>query len=241
MHQERSDGICKTQVIVTRPAPDGEAFARALEAAGMSAILSPVIEIVPREERPALDGVAAIAFTSANGARAFARNAAAPPIPAFAVGAMTAAAARAAGFDEVHAATGDVAGLARLIAAHRPAGDVLHICGDDRAGDLAGLLAEAGLAARRLVLYKAKPAEGLSPAALRAIGAGAADYVALFSPRSARLFVAQAAAAGLVERLSTLHAACLSEAVAAAARAPFRSFVIPAERTAASMIARLRR
>jgi uroporphyrinogen-III synthase len=210
------------RVIVTRPAPDGAAFADQLAAAGMAAILSPVMTIRPRPLPADARAPDAAAFTSANGVRAAAAGILGRDLAVFAVGDATAQAAHAEGFTNVHVATGDVAALAALIAARRAeagrAGEVVHFGGESLAGDLVGRLAERGVAARRVVAYVAEPAAALAPAARAALAApGRGLWVAHFSPRSARLFLGLVDAAGLAGSLGRIAAACLSPAVAAAA------------------------
>ncbi len=215
--------FASARVIVTRPEPDAAAFAAMVEAAGMTPVLSPAMEIQFLPKVVSFDGVAALAFTSANGVRAL-RQAALPgcvlALPVFAVGMASADAAREAGFGGVIAAGGDVASLAGLIGESVGKGAVvLHVCGSDRAGDLAELLAASGIGARRAALYAARPASRLSAAAEAALREPSAnDWATFFSPRTARLFIEQARASGMAGRLNTFRAACLSDAVAEAAR-----------------------
>lgn len=208
------------KVIVTRPSPDAESFARRLMQIGADPILSPVMAILRRDVALDLEQIAALAFTSANGVRAFAGLSALRNRPVFAVGSATAAAARAAGFADVQAAQGDVETLAALIAQSKPAGPILHLAGSERAGDLILLLARRGVEARRAALYDAVEIDNLEPQA-RALLAESSENpaVVLFSPRSARLFLAQARRAGLAHRLNNAVALCLSQDVAAAAGA----------------------
>ena len=153
------------RLLITRPAADAMALAAELEARGHSVLCAPVIEIVMKPDAvPDLAGVKGLAFTSANGVRAFQPFApAVRHFPAYAVGPQTAAALGAAGFSNVHIADGDVASLAGTIAADGPQGPVLHISGRNQAGDLAAALQAAGCAARRAVLYEARAAENLPP------------------------------------------------------------------------------
>ena len=64
-------------------------------------------------------------------------------------------------------AGGNVEELSRLVIERsRPEGGrLLHVAGSDVAGDLAGLLREAGFAIERIVLYEARPAAAFSPPA----------------------------------------------------------------------------
>lgn len=229
------------KVLITRPQPDAGAFAAECAQAGMETVLAPLMDIAIRRAPVDLGGAGAVAFTSANGARAFAANCAERALPAFAVGEASAAAARQAGFQTVYAAGGDVDALAALIAGRREAlgGAVLHAAGARRAGDLIAALAAVGVSGRRLVLYEAVEADKLPDAAVAAIaGAAPADWAALFSPASAALLARLVRAAGLDDRLKAMRAACLSEAVAAAARAlDWRAVKIAPARRADAMIA----
>jgi len=219
------------KIIVTRPAPDAAPFAAMLREAGVEPVLSPVMEIV-RKPGPAPTGYDAVAFTSANGARAFAEASDDRAVPVFAVGAATADEARALGFADVRVADGDVEALARLIGSVAPK-RTLHVAGADRAGDLVALLAAQGLSAERVTFYEARPIPGMTDAARAAFVEGAG--VALFSPRSAVLFKAQAAAAGFTPPFLAT-AWCLSEAVADAAADFSQRRVAPAA-TAQSLVA----
>src|SRR5258708_37900290 len=91
------------------------------------------------------DGVQALLFTSANGARAGAAATARRDIPVFAVGDATAATARKLGFAEVASAGGAVDDLAALVEGRLdPAhGTLLHAAGSALAGDLGTRLARA--------------------------------------------------------------------------------------------------
>lgn len=221
-------------VLVTRPAPDGEAFAEDCRRAGLSPLLAPVMTIDIETRPVSLSGIGALAFTSANGVRAFVRNAARRDLPVFAVGAVTAAAAKAAGFGDVRAAGGDVDALAAHIAAEKNdiTGAVLHVAGADRAGDLVAMLEARGIAARRLALYRARALDALDGAAMTALRESE-GWVSLFSPRTARLFRSLAGDADL----SRWRAACLSPAVAAAVGSGWAEIAVPARPDAAGLIA----
>lgn len=227
-------------VLITRPEPEAAAFAEICMARGYETIVSPLMEIHIMEAKVDLSGVGALAFTSVNGVRAFAQNSAERQLPVFAVGETSADAARAAGFENVHAANGDVDALAALIAAqHKSAkGAALHCAGATRAGDLVKALEAENLPARRAVLYEAQPIAALSDAAIAALRMEKAiDWVALFSPRSARLFVDRAREAGLERSLASVNAACLSDAVAKElTAAQWKSIRVAPRRDSAAML-----
>ncbi len=230
-----------SRVIVTRPEPDATRFADLCRAHDLDPVLSPVMEIHIAKTIADLSDVGALAFTSANGVRAFAANCDARDLPVYAVGDVTAQEARAAGFARIHVAGGDVESLAGHIASEsrlaRKA--LLHVAGEHRAGDLVALLESQGIAARRQSFYRAAPAQALSPAALSALDEPGADgdlWVSLFSPRTAKLFVALAERANALAALGRVHAACLSEAVAEAAGPGWAAHHIAPEMSAESLI-----
>jgi uroporphyrinogen-III synthase len=201
------------RVLITRPREDAEAIAARLAALGHTPMIAPLLE--PRWfEGPPLDlaGIAAILATSANGVRALVRRTTRRDIPLFAVGPQTTQEARDAGFSHVENADGDAKALAAAVPGWiaADAGTLLHVCGEDSAGHLAADLSARGYALRGATLY-AVDAVPLTAAARAALGDGAVEAVLLFSPRSARIFVEQAADLPLEK----LTAFCISPATAA--------------------------
>jgi uroporphyrinogen-III synthase len=186
-------------LLLFRPGPQAAEFAAALDArlpGKFSTVAAPLTRIVELPGEIDLRGVQGLAFTSANAVVAFAARRLATNLPAWCVGDATAAAARAAGL-AADSAGGDEAALAALVAAaHRPgAGSVLHLRGRHTAGDLAERLRAAGVPARAMVIYD-QPALPLTDAVRERLVAGGPAVLAFFSPRTARLFVAEAEAAG---------------------------------------------
>ena len=106
------------RILVTRSEPGASETAARLRAAGFEALVEPVFAIAAIEaEIPAFD---ALAFTSANGARQFARLSPRRDASVFCVGARTAEAAREMGFADVVSADGDVLALLDLISRKLP-------------------------------------------------------------------------------------------------------------------------
>src|SRR5262249_50092268 len=106
------------------------------------------------------------------------------------------------------------------------AAGLVRAAGSAVAGDLSGLLEQAGFTVRRAVLYEAEPADQLSPATVTALANGTFDLVLFFSPRTAATFVAlvRSAGEGVVAGCRKATALCLSPAVAAALGAlPWRA------------------
>ena len=202
------------RVWVTRTQPQADATARRLAEMGLEPVTAPVLVVCPIAANIDLAGVAALAFTSSVGVRAFADASPRRDLPIFAVGGATAGAARAAGFAHVMASKGDVEALADLIAAARPS-RVLAPTAREPAADLPALLAARGVKAVSVVVYETKAARPDPPADI--------DAVLIHSPRAARI-VADLIGAEMAARLSAF---AISEAAAAPLRRlPFARIVI---------------
>ncbi|WP_068876501.1 MULTISPECIES: uroporphyrinogen-III synthase [unclassified Phenylobacterium] len=177
----------RQRIWITRAQPGADVTAERVRALGHDAVVAPLLAVsVLPDVRVDLHGVAALAFTSANGVRAFADASGERGLKVFAVGAATAQAARAAGFKSVLSADGDVEALAEGIAARRGElrGAVLHPGAAEPAGDLAGALERQGVEARRLILYETAPVD-LPSADAEALTQS--DAVLLHSPRAAQV------------------------------------------------------
>jgi len=152
----------RRKIWITRTQPGAEATADRVRALGHDVIVSPLLDVRPLEDvRLELDGVGALAFTSANAVRAFANLSADRALRVFAVGEATAFVARQAGFKTVLHTRGDVAALARGILDRRRdvAGDVLQPGATEPAGDLVGALERLRIPARAVAVYETVPAD----------------------------------------------------------------------------------
>jgi len=175
----------RQRIWITRAQPGADVTAERVRALGHDAVVAPLLAVrVLPDVQVDLEGVAALAFTSANGVRAFAHASGERSLKVFAVGAATAQAARAAGFRSVLSADGDVEALAEGIASRRSElrGAVLHPGAAEPAGDLAGVLERQGVEARRLILYETAPVEDLDTGRLIQ-----SDTVLLHSPRASQV------------------------------------------------------
>lgn len=199
------------KIWITRAEPGAEATAARVRERGHTPLVAPLLAVRMVED-PQIDlsGVRALAFTSANGLRAFAGACADRSLQVFAVGAATAQAAREAGFRRVLSADGDVNALADGIAARRSeiGGAVLHPGAAELAGDLAGALGRAGVEVRALTLYDTVPVEP-TPEQLEALAQ--ADVALVHSAKAGRA-LAQVLAAHPMPGLKVLG---LSKAVLA--------------------------
>jgi len=203
------------RVLVTRPSH--EDTAALLAERGHDAIIAPLLDIRFRPgSEIALDGVQAVLVTSANSIRALARRTRRRDVKIMAVGAQSAATARALGFSNVAHADGDAAALADLTAAQLTpdGGALVHAAGAETRGRLAEALQSRGFEVRSEVLYEALAATALPGPAQQAILGGNIDAALFFSPRTARLFAEIVTREGLGERCRALLALCISQAAA---------------------------
>jgi uroporphyrinogen-III synthase len=176
----------RRRIWITRAAPGAEKTAERVRALGHDPLIHPLLEVQPVTPVDLdLSDVGALAFTSANGVRAFAQAWAGRELPVFAVGEATGQAARQAGFRKVYSTTGDVTALADGIAARRREipGAILHPGAANPAGDLVGDLMARSVPARSVVLYQTAVRQ--PDAALLADLPGL-DAVLVHSPRAAQ-------------------------------------------------------
>ena len=201
------------RVIVTRARGDAARTAAALRARGHDALISPVLEIVgagaaidPGEARAVIATSAhAFAFLPGDDLARLAH------LPLFVVGARTAQAAAKAGFAPPRVIAAHAAELAPLIVAVLPsAAPLLYLAGHDRKPDLEGALSGLGFGVDVSVTYEARALDSLSPEVAKALAGGDADAVLHFSRRSARLFEACVARAGLLAQAARLRHVCIS-------------------------------
>ncbi|WP_091735264.1 uroporphyrinogen-III synthase [Phenylobacterium immobile] len=173
-------------VWITRAQPGADATAARVRAHGHQAWVTPLLEVrLLPDIAYDLSGVGALAFTSANGVRAFAQARTERDLKVFAVGRATADAARAARFRTVLSTDGNVDSLADGISARRREikGYVLHPGAEELAGDLVGLLEGYGIEARRLIVYETAPLPVPAEDIARLV---TADVVLVHSAKAAR-------------------------------------------------------
>jgi uroporphyrinogen-III synthase len=189
------------RLLLTRPTADAARTASALRARGHEPIEAPLldIEIVSDAELGAGPWTA-ILVTSANAVRAVAahrRHGELRGIAVFTVGERSAQAMRDAGFSNVTSAGGNVSDLAGLVAARaKPPARLLYLAGEERSGDLAGLLRTQNFTVDTALVYRAVINEQhLAAAALTA----GIDGVLHFSRRSAEAYLEATSHAGLLE------------------------------------------
>lgn len=204
------------RILVTRPLPDGERTAQALSAAGHDVMLAPLTRIRP-VAADVTGAWAGVIITSINAIRALTRAQLEPllALPLFAVGERSAAAARAAGFRDIHTPRSDAGDLVRLIVSRRlgHSHPYLYLAGAERAADIEGELKRRGIAAVTMVVYRTVTT-GFPPDLFDAIDHGSIDAVLHFSRRSAETYLAGAKDAGLLAAALKPRQLCISGTVA---------------------------
>jgi uroporphyrinogen-III synthase len=190
------------RILLTRPQADAERTATALRTRGHEVIVAPLLdlELLPDAELGAGPWAALLA-TSANAVRAIAnhrRHDELCAVAVFTVGDRTAQAMRDCGFTSVTSAGGNVNDLARLVAARMtPPARLLYLAGEERSGDLAGLLRERDFMVHTALVYRAVVTTNLPREAADALATGL-DGVLHFSRRSAEAYVNAARNTGLL-------------------------------------------
>jgi uroporphyrinogen-III synthase len=203
------------RLIITRPEDDALALKAKLESRGHTAILAPLLKIVPRVDAyiPPL-AYQFICATSANALKYLQVEDRLKTTPLLAVGPQSLSAARRQGFHHVEAHGGNVHGLASHAATNfdPKKGPVLYLSGAETSADLQAILMAAGFAVERVILYDAV---SQTPQDIAGSLKGA-DGVLLYSPRSARLWSELMSGAGLETTALLPIYYCMSENVAKA-------------------------
>jgi uroporphyrinogen-III synthase len=201
-------------VLVTRPEPGAAETAGRVTALGWRPVLAPALVLAPRHF--VAPSAQALLLTS----RAAARAVPVTDVPVLAVGEATAAEARAHGFVNITAGSGDAAALADLAATRLDpaAGPLLLAVGEGYGQALAAALRGRGFRVLRRLAYAARPATALPPAAHAALSAGEVVAALFFSPRSARCAISLFRAAGLAATAAQMQALAISPRVAEALR-----------------------
>jgi uroporphyrinogen-III synthase len=141
--------------LITRTQPGAQVTEVLLRDVGLRPYCVPAATIVATGAAVDVSGVQALLMTSAAAARAITLDATLRPLPVYAVGDATAEAAIQAGFTNVISAGGDGAALAVLAADRMKTdhGALLHLRGQEVAGDVTGMLSACGFETRFVEVY----------------------------------------------------------------------------------------
>jgi uroporphyrinogen-III synthase len=198
-------------VLVLRPQPGADETAARARALGLEVVVAPLFAVRPLAWTPPDPaGFDAVMLTSASAARQ-ASDGLTPfkPLPCYAVGEATAAAAQEAGFADIRIGPDDGAALL-LMMAEDGIKAAFHACGEDHLA-----LGHPAIAITRVPVYAAEAAERLPVAAEGALAL-------LHSPRAATLF------ARLAGDRSRIRIAAISARTARAAGEGWRHVAIAA-------------
>jgi uroporphyrinogen-III synthase len=214
----------EVRILITRPEPDAEPFARELNALGIEAVCQPLL--VTRYltcDWGALRNAAGVIVTSRNAVRALAQSshlARAVHLPVFAVGEETEKQARDAGFSDIRTGEGTAEALALRIGREWPqTAPLVHIAGEQRAFPLAEKLGFAGFTVATVIAYSMAPRPAFDDDVIAMFRAGALDGVVLMSPRTADVYADLCARHGINDAASAVPAFCLSAQIAERYRA----------------------
>jgi uroporphyrinogen-III synthase len=221
----------QTAVALMRPIDEAQMSAGALEAMGYRPVLAPVIRIVGMGAQPPESNLDAILATSA---RAFAFLSAEACIrlarlPLFAVGEVTAAAARNCGLRGEQTIALDGPSLVPVLLARLSSnGRLLYLAGQFRKTGIEESLAAAGVDLALLEIYRAEAAGDWSEAEAQGIrGCAAALH---YSRRSAALACEFARGSGIGAHFREALHVCLSRDVAEPLRRFGASAIVIASR-----------
>lgn len=201
-------------LLVTRPQPDADLTVARLADLGIAAVAMPLLVRQRLEtELPDSAGLGGIVFTSTNAVRTLLEMGALDRyrhLPAFAVGARTAAEAHAAGFAEVASAEGGLAELTALIgeaALRRP---VFYPAAQDRAGELV----PNNVPVITVPVYAMAPVAAFDPGIAGRLAGGSITGALFYSRRTAHTFAVLAGKLLPPVERASLPGLCLSAMVA---------------------------
>ncbi len=200
-------------LIITRPIEDAKTLQEKLLARGHTATVLPLLKIVPRSNvKIPRESYQLICATSANALKHGTFENTLKDLPLITVGPQSLAEAKAQGFKNCSAEGGDVHGLSDyIIKKFNPQnGPILYLSGAETSADLQSILRARNFTVNRVIIYDAvieSPA-GLQAALTKAGG------VALYSPRSAQLWVNLITRELLEKLAANTTYYCLSENVA---------------------------
>ncbi|MEE2694219.1 MAG: uroporphyrinogen-III synthase [Pseudomonadota bacterium] len=205
------------KVLVTRPVGRAPATVKALWACHITAICDPMLTVEPiANSSIEIPTCQALAITSVAAAELLGIYISEVTKPIFAVGDTTARTALRNGFPNVRSANGDVSTLVDLIvnSADPADGQLLHLGGEDVAGNLVQALRLRGFCAEHAPIYRVFEATTFRPPTIAAFRKTEIGGVLFFSPRSARAFVRLLSLRQAAFSLNRVTAFCLSTAVA---------------------------
>jgi uroporphyrinogen-III synthase len=203
-------------ILITRPLPEAQTTAELLQAKGFQTIVEPMLVVEPVVPTTLPEDYNVALFTSGNGVRYVPEDVVRKQPMVLTVGDASAELAKARGFKQVHSAGGDVDALFELCTKmldpqlHK----IIHFAGVISYGALVERLLVEGFQADERLIYEAHAREELGQDTIRHIKQGSIRSALFFSPRTAKVFMKNFKAHGLMQNLSHMTAYCISSAVA---------------------------
>lgn len=203
---------------LTRPKADSDILAATLATQNIDSVISPVMRITPHTVGPISTLPDALLLTSRHAVHALASlpiNAS--TLPVFCVGSATAETAAKQGFHNLHTADGDILSLLPVITNLLPTGaTLLYFAGEETRVNVPVLLGAQGILVKQIAAYAADAVGTLTPELATALVAETISGISLYSPRSGALAVEMLNQCDFAHLASSMHAFCLSLAVAEA-------------------------
>ncbi|MBU6235760.1 MAG: uroporphyrinogen-III synthase [Alphaproteobacteria bacterium] len=204
--------MSKPDIIITRTQFGADALAHRLEGLGYNPVVLPLLEAQATGAPAPLEKPNGIIVTSAQIFR-YLPSGFARAVPVHAVGDATAAAARAAGFEDVSASHGDVKALCADVRMQKPTGTWLYIGPEEPAAGTAEALSSIGCKIMNWAVYRTVPARYDNAALATYLEGHKPCYVLLHSAKAAAIFANAIQQYGPDARLSQIKVLCLSKAV----------------------------
>jgi uroporphyrinogen-III synthase len=206
--------VTRARLLIARAEPEAGTTAALVERLGGEPILAPMRTAIQIIRNPPLAAPSGLIATSA---RAFRLGGSIPAgwrdLPCFVVGDITDAAAREAGFSDIHVAGGETSSLVPLLADYRGQ-SLVYLAGEPRRPELE---ADAKALSIRLVpwlRYRMEEAGALPKEAHSALAEASCDAVLHFSRESVASLLRLTQQAGLISALAHPVHACLSPVIA---------------------------
>lgn len=207
-------------VLITRPQTASEALAEILQQHGYEGVIESMLAIKSTDMPPPdLSEIQALMITSANALTALGsgdyETESLLHYPCFCVGPRTEAQARLFGFTKTYSSASDGAALARLIdqTLFNKKKSILHMAARDTDSKAHNELTTLGFAVRSWPIYRAEPAESLSPPLIKLLQQKKIDAALVFSVRTAETLVKLIKQHALETCCNQLVAIGLSQAV----------------------------
>lgn len=200
-----------SKILLTRPREDSERLAREILDLdlGHDPLIEPMMEIIRLPViLPDLAKFSGLAFTSANGVRAFAGISKNRNLAVYAVGEATAGEAKRAEFKNVIDCGGTIEAMNDYLAKNKIA-NILHLSGSH----VSGAILSGSTPATRIALYEGRAATSLSSSLIDSLKQGKITKILFYSPRTAKIFSGLVKKREMAANIEHCMALCLSDSV----------------------------